>query len=344
MARLLLATLALLAGLARAAHFKTECLYFSHQHQHEVMIYRPDASRAPPSHPYGKIYPEPNPTGLAYYKGDVLVAAYGNLGTIKPSIRRYTAATRLPRGYFANGPEVHECFPEGLAVYDPVLVVGCGGGGANSVIKYNLTTGAYLGALATGLPAVFGVTVKDDYVYFASHCTADLVGGQPWCTKEAHDKVFRVPITGGPGDVTAFASWPDDRPLGFTGLRFGPDGNLYVASKVDWDVYSFGPLGNPLRKLNLRRPERASDIVFGPNGLVRAFGRWDSWEQTVSGGSLRGSLRKGAVGFYDALARPRPTSRARASGRLTSSPSTTTSRSRTFASPGRTSSTPRSRT
>ena len=99
MARLLLATLALLAGLARAAHFKTECLYFSHQQQHEVMIYRPDASRAPPSHPYGKIYPEPNPTGLAYYKGDVLVAAYGNLGTIKPSIRRYTAATRLPRGY-----------------------------------------------------------------------------------------------------------------------------------------------------------------------------------------------------------------------------------------------------
>ena len=198
----------------------------------------------------------------------MLVAAYGDLGAVRPSIRKYALKTRAPRGYFANGPEIQACFPEGLAVYDPVLVVGCGAG-PNSVLKYNLTTGQYLGPLATGLPAVFGVTAKNDDVYFASHCTGELVNGQRWCDKAQHDKVFRVPITGGPDDVRPFAERSDEPPLGFTGLAFGPDGNLYVASKTQWDVYSFSPFGQPLQKLNLRRPERASDVVFARDGRVR---------------------------------------------------------------------------
>jgi len=268
----LLAALVVAAALppaARAGHFHTDCLYFSHQQQNEVMIYRPDASVLPPSQPYGKIYPDPNPTGLAYYKDTIYVAAYGDLRNVKPSIRKYSVRTRLPQGYFADGPEIQACFPEGLAVYEPFLVVGCGAG-PHGVLKYDIKTGTYLGPLAGPFPAVFGVTVKNDYVYFASHCTSDLVNGQAWCSKEEHDKVFRVPILGSPEDVTPFAALPNEPTLGFTGLRFGPDGNLYVASRTQWDVYSFDPFGNPLQKLNLRRTERASDVIFDSDGRVRA--------------------------------------------------------------------------
>jgi len=178
------------------------------------MIYKAKPGAVPPSVPSGKvsrlfqggpksaltvpatcvqIYPNNVPTGLAFKDNILYVASYGDGKAKKPAIGRYDTKDYLKAlENFKTGPELESCYPEGLAIDGDFLYVGCGVATQAAVLKYNIKTQEFVKVLAKGYPAVYGVTVKNGEVYFASHCTSERVNGKNFCNLYEHDKVRRA--------------------------------------------------------------------------------------------------------------------------------------------------------
>ena len=72
-----------------------------------------------------------------------------------------------------------------------------------------------------------------------------------------------MPVNGGPTDVQVFASKPPKLSGGGYGdLEFGPDGNLYVTSRLQEDILVFNIFGGFQRKLSVKKLDEPVSITF----------------------------------------------------------------------------------
>jgi len=276
-----------------------QCLYISRQFDHKVTVYNTIPN---PRHPTKlkvemgtdlvAIKPGRNPTGVTSDGKILYVASYGNSTAEVRSEEEYRYLTLSSidmydiqhnlrhLGSFANDENIIGCFPEDITYHEQTIYVGCGVPNVG-VLKYDMN-GKFLGKMAEGdyLSAIWGVTVHEGYLYFSSYCT----GSQSDCDPNKQDKIFRVPLTGGPNDVSVFATMGKNYEQltigGFGDIEFGPDGYLYVASGFNRDVLVFNKMGVYLGRLNLEETENPVSIAFHQNlgftsdanqGLVWAF-------------------------------------------------------------------------
>jgi DNA-binding beta-propeller fold protein YncE len=124
--------------------------------------------------------------------------------------------------------------------------------GACNILRFNATTGEYLGVFATSPP--HGLAVDAQAIEFGPD-------GNLYISSYGDGRIYRYS-----GSTGAFMSVFANSGTGAAGMQFGPDGNLYISSFYDKCVYRFdGSTGASLGKFvsSIRDPE---EIRFGPDG------------------------------------------------------------------------------
>ncbi len=156
-------------------------------------------------------------------------------------------------------------YNEGLVVDGGTLYVVSRGN--NSILRYNASTGDFLGVLASdnGLNDPVGMILGPDNNLYVANLGGNTVVRFNPVTGESLGEF----VTSGSGGLS-----------GAVGLAFGPDGNLYVASLYNSSILCYdgstGAFLNTFVSANSGGLWGPDDLTFGPDGNLYVSSQWNN--------------------------------------------------------------------